>query len=485
MPGEDFFEHLVEAVRQSWPKPKLLILNFPHNPTTEVVDLDFFEQIVEFAREHELLVVHDLAYADLVFDGYEAPSFLQVPGAKDIGVEFFTLSKSYNMPGWRVGFAVGNREMIAALARMKSYLDYGMFQPIQIAAIARAERPAGLRRRDRRALSGAARRALRGPRARRLGRSRSRKATMFVWGRIPEPYRAMGSIEFSKFLLQEAKVAVSPGHRLRRVRRRLRALRADRERAPHAPGGARHSEGARRLDASRRPSGPGPRCAPLTEAASALRAMRRCRAARDPRRADRLRHDRHRRRQAPAAPPRRDRRQARRALRLVRIADIDTTRDRGVQLPNGMLVADAARGLRGRRHRRRDRADGRLRAGAPLRAGGDRARARASSPPTRRCSRCTAARSSARRRAQRVDVGFEASVGGGIPIVRVLRDGVVADRILGVCGIVNGTCNYILSTMSAEGAAVRRRARRRRRRAGSPRPTRPSTSTASTRRTSS
>src|SRR5437867_2651679 len=134
MPGGDFLGLLQEAVRTTWPKPKLLILNFPHNPTTEVVDLDFFRGVVEFAREHECLVVHDLAYADLCFDGYVAPSFLQVPGAKDVGVEFFTLSKSYNMPGWRVGFAVGNAEIIGALARIKSYLDYGIFQPVQIAA---------------------------------------------------------------------------------------------------------------------------------------------------------------------------------------------------------------------------------------------------------------------------------------------------------------------------------------------------------------
>src|SRR5580765_5343318 len=141
LPGDGFLDRLKEAAKQSWPKPKLLILNYPHNPTTEVVTLDFFHQVYEFAREHELLVVHDLAYADIVFDGYVAPSFMQVPGAKDIGVEFFSLSKSYNMPGWRVGFAVGNREMIHALARMKSYLDYGMFQPVQIAAIAALNGP--------------------------------------------------------------------------------------------------------------------------------------------------------------------------------------------------------------------------------------------------------------------------------------------------------------------------------------------------------
>ncbi|TAJ78253.1 aminotransferase class I/II-fold pyridoxal phosphate-dependent enzyme, partial [bacterium] len=133
--SEGFLSHLEEAIKQTWPKPKLLIISFPHNPTTEVVELDFFQRVVRFAEEHELLVIHDLAYADITFDGYQPPSFLQVPGAKELGIEFFSLSKSYNMPGWRVGFAVGNREMVHALARLKSYLDYGIFQPVQIAAI--------------------------------------------------------------------------------------------------------------------------------------------------------------------------------------------------------------------------------------------------------------------------------------------------------------------------------------------------------------
>jgi alanine-synthesizing transaminase len=135
LPGVDFFAELEKATMQIWPRPKLLVLNFPHNPTTAVVDREFFVKVVRFAREHNMMVIHDLAYADIVFDGYNAPSFLEVPGAKEVGVEFFTLSKSYNMPGWRVGFAVGNRRLIGALSRMKSYLDYGMFQPIQIAAI--------------------------------------------------------------------------------------------------------------------------------------------------------------------------------------------------------------------------------------------------------------------------------------------------------------------------------------------------------------
>ncbi|MZG30801.1 MAG: aminotransferase class I/II-fold pyridoxal phosphate-dependent enzyme, partial [Nitrospinae bacterium] len=130
----DFFDALLDAFKRNWPRPKVMVINFPHNPTTQVVEIDFFEKVVDFAKEHNLIVIHDFAYGDIVFDGYKAPSFLQVPGAKDVGIEFFTLSKSYNMPGWRVGFAVGNSEIIHALARIKSYQDYGMFQPIQIAA---------------------------------------------------------------------------------------------------------------------------------------------------------------------------------------------------------------------------------------------------------------------------------------------------------------------------------------------------------------
>ncbi len=210
IPGEDFFGHLVEAMRQTWPKPKLLILNFPHNPTTEVVDLRFFEKIVDFAREHSLLVIHDLAYADLCFDGYQPPSFLQVPGAKDIGVEFYTVSKSYNMPGWRVGFGVGNAAMIGALARLKSYLDYGIFQPIQIAAIHALNGPQhwveDIRQRYQ------SRRDVLVNGLNRMGWPvPTPKATMFVWAPIPESCQHMGSLEFSTFLLQEAKVAVSPG----------------------------------------------------------------------------------------------------------------------------------------------------------------------------------------------------------------------------------------------------------------------------------
>ncbi|MGD8837205.1 MAG: aminotransferase class I/II-fold pyridoxal phosphate-dependent enzyme [Desulfobacteraceae bacterium] len=209
-PGQDFFDNLVQAVRQSWPKPKLMILSFPHNPTTEVVDIDFFKKIVDFAREHNMLVIHDFAYADLVFDGYKAPSLLQAPGAKEVGVEFFSMSKSYSMAGWRVGFCVGNPETIFALKRIKSYLDYGIFQPIQIAAIIAlngeqacvADICDTYRTRRDTLITG-------------LNRAgwevESPKGTMFVWAKIPPQYIDMGSVEFSKFLIQKAHVAVSPG----------------------------------------------------------------------------------------------------------------------------------------------------------------------------------------------------------------------------------------------------------------------------------
>jgi alanine-synthesizing transaminase len=210
LPGQDFFASLVEAARQARPRPKLLILNFPHNPTTAVADLDFFQKVVAFAREHELMVVHDLAYADLCFDGYSAPSILQVPGAKDLAVEFFTLSKSYNMPGWRVGFAVGNAAMVHALARIKSYLDYGMFQPIQIAAIHALNGPQHWVDEIRARYE--ARRNVLVDGLNRVGWQVERpKATMFVWAPIPPPFAHLGSLEFAKFLLREAKVAVSPG----------------------------------------------------------------------------------------------------------------------------------------------------------------------------------------------------------------------------------------------------------------------------------
>ena len=206
----DFFSALLEAFKRNWPRPKVLIINFPHNPTTTVVDIDFFEKVVSFAKEHGLIVIHDFAYSDLVFDGYRAPSFLQVPGAKDVGVEFFTLSKSYNMPGWRVGFAVGNRDIIYALARLKSYQDYGMFQPIQIAAIAALNGPQDCVEQIR--TTYLSRRNVLCEGLNRVGWPvELPKATMFVWAEIPNKYKSMGSLEFSKMLLEKAKVAVSPG----------------------------------------------------------------------------------------------------------------------------------------------------------------------------------------------------------------------------------------------------------------------------------
>ncbi|MEE9172796.1 MAG: alanine transaminase [candidate division NC10 bacterium] len=209
-PGIDFFEKLQEGYRSCWPPPKLLLLSFPHNPTTQVVDLQFFHRVVEFAKAHRLLVIHDFAYADLTFDGYRAPSFLEVPGARDVGVEFFSLSKSYNMPGWRVGFAVGNRKVIAALAQIKSYLDYGHFQPVQIASIIALNGPQECVQdivamyKDRRDVLVDGLNRIGWPCDKPVG-------TMFVWAKIPEAYRAMGSLEFSKFILEKAKVAISPG----------------------------------------------------------------------------------------------------------------------------------------------------------------------------------------------------------------------------------------------------------------------------------
>ncbi len=210
-PGIDFFEEMEKAYKKTWPRPKMLIINFPHNPTTIVVDgLGFFKKVVDFAKENNLIVIHDFAYADLIFDDYKAPSFLQVPGAKDVGVEFFSLTKSYSMAGWRVGFCVGNKDVVGALIKIKSYLDYGMFQPIQIASIV----------------------ALRGPQScvedfRKIYESRRNelikglnkagwnieppKATMFVWAKIPEQFRKMGSLDFCKMLIKKGGVAVSPG----------------------------------------------------------------------------------------------------------------------------------------------------------------------------------------------------------------------------------------------------------------------------------
>ncbi|OQX60562.1 MAG: alanine transaminase [Desulfococcus sp. 4484_241] len=209
-PGEDFLKNLIDGTRQSWPKPKMLVLSYPHNPTTEVVDMEFFKQIVAYAKKYDVLVIHDFAYADLVFDGYVAPSFLQVPGAKDVGVEFFSLSKSYSMAGWRVGFCVGNRHVVAALRRIKSYLDYGIFQPIQIAAIIALNEDQECVRKIRDTYRSRRDTLVNG--LNRIGWEIEKpKATMFVWAKIPEKYRHMGSVEFSKMMINEAQVAVAPG----------------------------------------------------------------------------------------------------------------------------------------------------------------------------------------------------------------------------------------------------------------------------------
>jgi alanine-synthesizing transaminase len=208
--GVDFFAELETAIRDSYPKPKMLIVNFPSNPTAQCVDLPFFERLIAIAREHHIYVVHDLAYADIVFDGYQAPSILQVPGAREVAVEFFTMSKSYNMAGWRVGFMVGNKELVTALARMKSYHDYGTFTPIQVASIVALEGPQECVEEVR--MSYQRRRDVLVSGLHACGWNvETPKATMYVWAPIPEQYKAMGSLEFAKKLLAEAKVAVAPG----------------------------------------------------------------------------------------------------------------------------------------------------------------------------------------------------------------------------------------------------------------------------------
>ena len=209
-PEVDFFEELQKSIRDSWPKPKMLLINFPSNPTTQCVDSEFFSKIIEIAKEHKIWVIQDLAYADIVFDGYKAPSILQIPDAKDIAVEFFSMSKSYNMPGWRVGFMVGNPILVNALSRIKSYLDYGTFAPIQIASITALED-------DQQCVSDirdmyCSRRDVLCNGLNSMGWNIDKpKGTMFVWAPIPKQYEAMGSLEFSKKVLMEAKVAVSPG----------------------------------------------------------------------------------------------------------------------------------------------------------------------------------------------------------------------------------------------------------------------------------
>ena len=209
-PGVDFFAELERAIRESYPKPKMMVLGFPSNPTAQCVELEFFERVVALAKQHNILVVHDLAYADITFDGWKAPSIMQVPGARDVAVEFFTMSKSYNMAGWRIGFMVGNAELVSALARIKSYHDYGSFTPVQVAAIAALEGDQSCvtdicaqyqRRRDVlvKGLHEAG------------WMVEKPKASMYIWAHIPQAYRHLGSLEFAKLLLQKAKVSVSPG----------------------------------------------------------------------------------------------------------------------------------------------------------------------------------------------------------------------------------------------------------------------------------
>jgi alanine-synthesizing transaminase len=206
----DFFDELQRAIKECTPKPKMMILGFPSNPTARCVELEFFERVVALAKQHDILVVHDLAYADIVFDGWKAPSIMQVPGARDVAVEFFTMSKSYNMAGWRVGYMVGNKDLVAALARIKSYHDYGTFTPIQVASIIALDG-------DQACVESV--RAMYQNRRDVLVKGLHEagwmvevpKASMYIWAKIPEAYTSMGSLEFSKKLLAEAKVAVSPG----------------------------------------------------------------------------------------------------------------------------------------------------------------------------------------------------------------------------------------------------------------------------------
>lgn len=241
-PQVDFFSELEKAIADSWPRPKMLILNFPGNPTTQCVGPEFFFKVVEIAREYMIWVVNDIAYAELVYDGYRAPSILQVPNARQVAVEFYSLSKSYNMPGWRVGFMCGNPTLVAALARIKSYLDYGMFTPIQVAAISALEGPQDCVEEIRETYR--SRRNVLCDGLNQMGWAVEKpRATMFIWAPVPPEYRAMGSLEFSKKLLTEAKVAVSPGigfgqygddhvrfslieneHRIRQALRGIRAM---------------------------------------------------------------------------------------------------------------------------------------------------------------------------------------------------------------------------------------------------------------------
>jgi alanine-synthesizing transaminase len=209
-PDEDFFHNLLDDWENAWPRPRVIVLSFPHNPTTTCVDLPWLERLVAFAKEHDVILVHDFAYSDTAFDGYQPPSILQVPGAKDVAVEFYTLTKSFSMAGWRVAFCVGNPEIVAALGKLKSYLDYGTFQPVQIAAIVAMNEASDYPKEVNEIYWG--RRDALCDGLDRIGwHFEKPKATMFAWAPIPEPYREMGSLAFSSFLVEEAKVATSPG----------------------------------------------------------------------------------------------------------------------------------------------------------------------------------------------------------------------------------------------------------------------------------
>ena len=465
VPGQDFFENLVEALRQTWPKPKLLILNFPHNPTTTVVDRGFFERIVDFARENEFLVVHDLAYADLVFDGYQAPSFLEVPGAKEVGVEFFTLSKSYNMPGWRVGFCVGNAEddrgagadqELPRLRHLPTDPDRRDRRSERAAALRRGDSP-GLRERGATFWS----RVSTAP----AGCSRNRKRPCSSGRRFRSPTGPWARSSFPSSCCRRRRSRCRRGSasastattgfasRLieneQRTRQAVRGIRTALIRRPRAAARA-----APWVDAD------AGSCGRTLEGDEALppEAGRTDAPGGDPGAEggtgwpDRLRYDRHRSREAAAAQSRADPRSGRRAgIDLVRIADIDTKRDRGVRLARGVLVPDARAILDDPEHRHRRRADGRHRPGAPFRARRRSPPTRTSSPPTRRCWRTTAPRSSPRPSAARCEIDFEASVGGGIPIIRTLRDG-ARRRSSPTPSTASSTAptNYILSRMSSE-----------------------------------
>lgn len=209
-PDRDYFADIEKAVKDSWPRPKLIIVNFPSNPTAQVVDLEFYVKLVAFARENNLIVVSDIAYAEITFDGYVCPSIMQVPDAKDVAVEFYSLSKSYNMPGWRMGFMVGNKEIVAALAKIKSYLDYGTFQPLQIASCAALNGPQDCVE-EIRAMYQSRRDVLIDGMHNMGWMADKPKASMFVWAEIPDEFKSMGSLEFSKKMLIEAGVSVSPG----------------------------------------------------------------------------------------------------------------------------------------------------------------------------------------------------------------------------------------------------------------------------------